>query len=412
MSNNKENVNVTLTLTSKNSWKRIPLPELDDQEHFTGYVTETLAPNSVIGMLDMDAFEGISRDDVIGTGLKKCPEIRVIRKDVRFSKPENWNLRHSSWTVLDTILKYRKETGKHFIVEYASNDEYYFDLTLEIDRLVDTVTVENIEKFLTERVLRMKKTFVELRNETLDDWSSILKILQKEIFLSNIIDKPLTLLRLILGCTILHEIKEFIFTETNFEASGGISCNKLLTKLACPLHKPGGITILPGEGFIKISGNIPIEKLPSLGGDRGKKLSDAVGEVMLTIRDLATLPLSKIMEGTDFPLGEVIMLRKLARGRSDDAVVEKLMKLSATVGRANLKGYIFLPRKEEDRGKAPLSQRFAYTIDTEKVSEWTKKNEKELVDKILTEFFASVKGQGEGIIVKISYSVRAFRKLV
>lgn len=246
---------------------------------------------------------------------------------------------------MDTILKYRKETGKHFIVEYASNDEYYFDLTLEIDRLVDTVTVENIEKFLTERVLRMKKTFVELRNETLDDWSSILKILQKEIFLSNIIDKPLTLLRLILGCTILHEIKEFIFTETNFEASGGISCNKLLTKLACPLHKPGGITILPGEGFIKISGNIPIEKLPSLGGDRGKKLSDAVGEVMLTIRDLATLPLSKIMEGTDFPLGEVIMLRKLARGRSDDAVVEKLMKLSATVGRANLKGLRFYRTK-------------------------------------------------------------------
>jgi hypothetical protein len=55
--------------------------------------------------------------------------------------------------------------------------------------------------------------------------------------------------RLIIGGIILEEFRTYVFERTGLEASGGVGLNKLQAKLACPLHKPGGMTILIPTGI-------------------------------------------------------------------------------------------------------------------------------------------------------------------
>lgn len=71
---------------------------------------------------------------------------------------------------------------------------------------------------------------------------------------SNNMEEYLEERRLIVGAVVLEEFRKFLFAKTGLEASGGIGLNKLQAKLACPLHKPGGMTILLPSGMSSVKG--------------------------------------------------------------------------------------------------------------------------------------------------------------
>lgn len=366
--------------------------------------------------------------------------------------------------VLDAICKFRKENDFEFVVEYASNDNFYFDLTRDVDELMaNEEFMEELDEAEIGRLTFMENTDTTAgSNEIIDTFHELRGSADPQ---------SQTLLRLILGSVILADIRNKVFEYTDYEGSGGVGVNKLLAKLATPIHKPGGITILPQSGLLRVSAAIAVEKLPSLGGERGKILQESTrvveegcnenGEnlgVGMTVKDLATLPFCKLVSTTSpsMSMGEKWTLRNLARGAFTDPVVEKAMNITATVGRANLRGlrfqnnqrihstvyilvgelmervteeerrhkrvpqsiqaglsYIEFPRNEEERGQPPTVVIFEYLFDpgAEGLAMTSSKSNDDLVNTVLIDLLETVKGK-RGVIVKINFMIKAFNEVV
>lgn len=64
------------------------------------------------------------------------------------------------------------------------------------------------------------------------------------------------------------------FIVLGYKCSAGIAHNKILAKLVCGLHKPNKQTILPQESVPKLYKELPLKKIPGLGGKFGISISD------------------------------------------------------------------------------------------------------------------------------------------
>lgn len=64
---------------------------------------------------------------------------------------------------------------------------------------------------------------------------------------------------------IAEKIKKDIYMNLKLTCSIGISCNKLLSKIASNLQKPGGLTIIDKNNFNDTMDNLKIEKIPGIG---------------------------------------------------------------------------------------------------------------------------------------------------
>jgi len=87
----------------------------------------------------------------------------------------------------------------------------------------------------------------------------------------------LTARRLVAGAVVVGELRASVTRELGYTCSGGIAINKLLSKLACGLHKPNQQTlVLPGPATSALLEGLPIDRLQGLGGDLGEKVKVAL----------------------------------------------------------------------------------------------------------------------------------------
>jgi len=76
---------------------------------------------------------------------------------------------------------------------------------------------------------------------------------------------------------VVGELRASVTRELGYTCSGGIAINKLLSKLACGLHKPNQQTlVLPGPATSALLEGLPIDRLQGLGGDLGEKVKLAL----------------------------------------------------------------------------------------------------------------------------------------
>jgi nucleotidyltransferase/DNA polymerase involved in DNA repair len=275
---------------------------------------------------------GVSRDDGLEVARSKVnaknETLFEMRKDQESGKPEGASLRLASWQILDSIKDYRKQQKLKFKLEYASNDEFYLDLTEDI---ADTKN----KHLLTEESIG-KNTHLEAGSQKVKAKSIITKmelIYPKRSAVVYYQEK-----RLIQAAPILEGLRQFIFRCTGFDASVGIGSNKLIAKLACAEHKPAGVTILPDIGLHRVAKRIPIGKIPTLGGERGLKIIRMFGQKRpLMMADLAQRSVYQLMDKLKCGPGYARDIHRLVNGYDEAPVVEKLMKDSLSVGRSNLR---------------------------------------------------------------------------
>lgn len=153
-----------------------------------------------------------------------------------------------------SLARYRKASSEVFaamaealngydaIVERASIDEAYIDVTVEVERRLKHTTKG--EQFFVDTVVV---------GDSLD--------------LSNEIN-----LRLAHGADIAAEVRKKVFEKCNYTVSAGISVNKLLSKFASAKNKPNQQTILPVSAIREMMAEVPLNKLRGLGGKLGKKV--------------------------------------------------------------------------------------------------------------------------------------------
>jgi len=113
---------------------------------------------------------------------------------------------------------------------------------------------------------------------------------------------------------IAQTIQQRIARELDLPCSIGISCNKLLAKMASDMKKPRGITVLKPEDIPKKIWPMPVGKLIGVGSKLAKHLEEMN---IKTIGDLARVPV-EILESNFGVVGR--HLHDLARGKDDSPV--------------------------------------------------------------------------------------------
>lgn len=76
------------------------------------------------------------------------------------------------------------------------------------------------------------------------------------------------------GTAIAKKIRADIFRETALTASAGIAANKLLAKIASDWRKPNGQFTVPPESAADFMENLPIKKIPGVGGKMNLRLQE------------------------------------------------------------------------------------------------------------------------------------------
>ncbi|EKX48195.1 DNA polymerase eta, replication coupled repair, partial [Guillardia theta CCMP2712] len=185
---------------------------------------------------------GITRHMRVEEAKKICPDLHLVHK--RDDLPRKVSLeryRNASMEVFEVLQQYG-------IVEKASIDEAYIDVTK---------TVNNLYR----RIFDLEQNDADKHglNETNDRFDEINTAKEED-------------LKLLLGAVICQAARAGVLEHTSFTCSGGISHNKMLSKLASARHKPNQQTIVPVQGVQSLMEQLPLKNIRGLGGKFGNQL--------------------------------------------------------------------------------------------------------------------------------------------
>lgn len=146
-------------------------------------------------------------------------------------------------------------------------------------------------------------------------------------------------------------IRQRIFRQTGLTASAGVSCNKLLAKLASDMDKPDGLVVIAPDQIAAILADMDVARLPGIG--------------RVTAQRLRQLDIHVCSELAQYPQAELVRIfgrngqrfSSMARGDDDRAVKphRAVKSISAeTTFISNLSGYDELAEQ-----LAPLVKRVA-----------------------------------------------------
>jgi DNA polymerase eta len=256
---------------------------------------------------------GISRHETIETARKMCPELLAVHVQTiapGASHPAyNEDPRPETHKV--SLDPYRRESRKIMAVfkatcpmsevEKASIDESYFDLTLEVRKLILTKYPHLQECPKTGRGMDEP-----LPAPPIIDWDNCGALIpvksiktDKENDEEETGDPPSqehqylnptwTDVALAHGAFLLTKIRAAVMSELGYSTSSGIASNKTLAKLCSGYRKPNGqTTLLPRSvpGFLR---DLPVSKIRFLGGKLGREMGEMWDAQ--TVGDLWSIPL-------------------------------------------------------------------------------------------------------------------------
>jgi DNA polymerase eta len=219
----------------------------------------------------------------------------------------------------------------NIVLDYASNDEFYFDLSKEVNKSI----LNGVDISKAIRAIRGQSTPQKIALESTRQKQGIEQILYRIGQVhpkSNEIRRYEDELRLLHGAVLMSKIVAVIQEVTGFTCSAGISHNMLLAKLACNLNKPNGITMLPLAGISRTSKRVTVDGIPGLGGSGpnsfGSKLRGLGIYNMWQLQQASMRHLNKV-----FKAENCHRLIAWAHGMCDDVVQERNVKLTLSCGK-------------------------------------------------------------------------------
>uniref|UniRef100_A0A8D8UXM6 DNA polymerase iota n=1 Tax=Cacopsylla melanoneura TaxID=428564 RepID=A0A8D8UXM6_9HEMI len=104
--------------------------------------------------------------------------------------------------------------------------------------------------------------------------------------------------RITIGTHIASDIRQDIFNEYNLTLSGGISCNKLLSKLVGSLHKPNQQTVIFPNAALDLMSHIELRQIPGIGSKMVEKLANLNIKTIEQLQNTNKAKLCKTFDAT------------------------------------------------------------------------------------------------------------------
>ncbi|XP_026080567.1 DNA polymerase eta [Carassius auratus] len=217
---------------------------------------------------------GVTRNMWADDARKLCPDLQVARVREAHGKADLTPYREASVEVIEVMSRFA-------VVERASIDEAYMDLTASVQDKLKHMSVQDI----TPQQLR--STYVQGFPQTSSSgWSepagtdkeeTRLRGLQQWLEHLSSSDLPSSAeLHLTVGALIVEEMRAAVEEHTGFRCSAGVSHNKVLAKLACGLNKPNRQTVLPLGSVPELFSTLAISKIRNLGGKLGTSIMETL----------------------------------------------------------------------------------------------------------------------------------------
>ncbi|XP_042358787.1 DNA polymerase eta [Plectropomus leopardus] len=305
---------------------------------------KTWKGGSIIAVSYEARAHGVTRNMWVDDAKKLCPDLQVARVRESHGKADLTHYREASVEVIEVMSRFA-------VIERASIDEAYMDLTAAVQQRLKNMTDKQIEPHL------LRTTYVQgypqsspeqeesAEDAALDKEEQRCRGLQQ--WLASV---PVTLsgeqssaeLQLTVGALIVEEMRAAVEKDTGFRCSAGISHNKVLAKLACGLNKPNRQTVLPLDSVTELFNSLPVGKIRNLGGKLGASITETLG--VENMGDLARFSQAELGQHFGEKTGQ--WLFDLCRGIEFEAV--KPRQLPKSIGCSkNFPGKTSLATKEQ-----------------------------------------------------------------
>ncbi|XP_049281759.1 DNA polymerase eta [Anopheles funestus] len=256
--------------------------------------------------------EGVTRHMRGDEAKQHCPDIELPQVPQVRGKADLTRYREAGKEVADVLKSFTP------LLERASIDEAYLDIT---ERVLSRIREMNEGKFqlLPEKLANTFAVGYENIGEFVKKLSNTFDAGSAESNATDRLEYKKSDIKLLVGASIVNEIRAAVKEKTGYECSAGIAHNKILAKLTAGFHKPNKQTILPIDSITKLYETLPLKKVKGLGG----KLGDQVCEV-LKIRfmsELVQFPESVLQHHFEERMGSWMYL--MARGIDLEAVTAK-----------------------------------------------------------------------------------------
>ncbi|XP_029305103.1 DNA polymerase eta isoform X2 [Cottoperca gobio] len=222
---------------------------------------------------------GVTRNMWVDDAKILSPDLQVARVRESHGKADLTHYREASVEVIEVMSRFA-------VIERASIDEAYMDLTAAVQQRLKNMTDKQIDPHL------LRATYIQgypqrlPEQEASADDAALDKEEQRSRGLQQwLASLPVPLLgqqspaelQLTVGALIVEEMRAAVEKDTGFSCSAGISHNKVLAKLACGLNKPDRQTVLPLDSVTELFNSLPICKIRNLGGKMGASITDTLG---------------------------------------------------------------------------------------------------------------------------------------
>mmetsp|Transcript_22102 Transcript_22102/g.53543 ORF Transcript_22102/g.53543 Transcript_22102/m.53543 type:complete len:726 (-) Transcript_22102:502-2679(-) len=332
----------------------------------------------------------VTRNMRVAEAVECCPSLRVVQVPVRHGKACLNIYRNASARVLSKLTEglmdcaLSKEASKNMLVEKASIDEIYVDLTSIVDEYMEQqqlsshlcrMSMEHEHNAHWDRILN-EFGAAESTIGGMDDSSTFRSadgLSKDELRRGSSLQLQHGLgsgsqrwwnrrlaggwtedeIRLAVGAGIASRarasVAEAFLVETNdkgkqptYTLSAGISHNKTLAKLASGMRKPNSQTICCADtaSLRKLFHPLPIGRIRGLGGKLGQKVADALD--VATVGELAEVPISRLEGVVDE--GTARFLHDISRGVCRDPVQQRTTVKSIGCGKTFRGTLAFSPR--------------------------------------------------------------------
>ncbi|XP_034538645.1 DNA polymerase eta [Notolabrus celidotus] len=305
---------------------------------------KTWKGGSIIAVSYEARAHGVTRNMWVDDAKKLSPDLQVARVRESHGKADLTLYREASVEVIEVMSRFA-------VIERASIDEAYMDLTAAVQERLKTMTNKQIEPHL------LKATYIQGFPQSLPEQEASAgeAALDKEEQRSRgllqwlasssgpvVGEQSSAELQLGVGALIVEEMRAAVEKVTGFRCSAGISHNKVLAKLACGLNKPNRQTVLPLDSVAELFNSLPIGKIRNLGGKLGASITEALG--VENMGDLTRFSQAQIGQHFGEKTGQ--WLYDLCRGIEFEAV--KPRQLPKSIGCSkNFPGKTSLATKEQ-----------------------------------------------------------------